>query len=133
MQHNLPYFPIFPCKTNFDQNSDPLQNKSIPVVNTKLHCTKQRRIENVQVSTSRNDVYCKPVKEELADPEMHEICHVTKFFQIGNLKAWRHLLRERCIQAYLDALRRHHRLSHWKATQVSSPSLILPSVAAHFN
>lgn len=28
---------------------------------------------------SWNDVNCKQVKEEPADPETHEICHVTKF------------------------------------------------------
>lgn len=28
---------------------------------------------------SWNDINCKQVKEELADPETHEICHVTKF------------------------------------------------------
>lgn len=45
------------------------------------NCTEQTReeLKNESESISWNDVNCKQVKEESADPETHEICHVTMF------------------------------------------------------
>ena len=44
--------------------------------NTALH---KVELKNEQESMSQTDFNCKQVKEQPADPETHEICHVTKF------------------------------------------------------
>lgn len=43
------------------------------------HPKNREELKNKQESMSWNGVNCKQVKEEPADPETHEICHVTKF------------------------------------------------------
>ena len=55
-------------------------------------CSAQRRdgLRNKQQSMSCNDLNCKQVEEEPADPETREICHVTKFgnWEFEGLKAF---------------------------------------------
>lgn len=56
------------------------------------NCTAQTReeLKNEPESKSWNDVNSKQVKEEPADPETNEMCHVTKFgnWEFEGLKAF---------------------------------------------
>lgn len=80
-------------------------------------------MKNEQESMSWTD-NCKQVKKEPANPETHEICHVTKFgnWEFEGLEA---LVKGETEPRLTGTMRIHNKLRQWKAVSHLTYNLLL--------